>query len=113
MNWKYNGTEIESIEDFPKGVIGFVYLLTNKQGQMYVGQKSLIHKDGRTLSQKAKAELKNSGVSVRKKRYKESDWKSYHGSVKIKPNPFNENNSERTILEFCYSKTQLTYAEVK
>lgn len=113
MEWLYEGRQLSSIEDFPDGAIGFIYLLLNDKGQKYIGQKSLIHKDGRKLSQKAKDELKNKGINPRKKRFKESDWKTYHGSVKIKPNPFNEENTMRTILEVCFSKTQLTYAEVK
>ena len=73
MDWIYNGSEITSIEDFPEGVVGFIYLLVNKKGQKYVGKKSLLHTDTRKLSQKAAVELKIKGISTRKRRYKESD----------------------------------------
>lgn len=106
--WQYKEKTISSIEDMPKGAIGFIYRTELVDGRMYVGKKVL------TFTKTLKP-LKG----TRKKRIstKESDWKDYYGSHPIIKTVL-KNESEklklrRVILEFCFSKKHLTYCELK
>ena len=102
--WKYENKEINSIEDMPEGVIGFVYLVTVKGEYLkYIGKKSLY--SNRTL-------LPLKGKKRKRKVQKESDWKKYCGSNdKIKELLKDGAEFEREILEFAYTKYQLSYLE--
>ena len=41
--WLYENKEFKTIEDFPSGIVGFVYKITNLcDGRIYIGL-SLIH----------------------------------------------------------------------
>jgi len=64
MTWKYNS---EDFIESPKGIEGFVYLITNlTNDRKYIGKKSFWtrRKDKKTGRRKTK----------------ESDWKNYFGS---------------------------------
>ena len=107
--WFYNGDKIESIEDMPKGVFGFVYEVHHiTTGKKYIGKKQLI--SNRTLPP-LKGERKKRKVS------KESNWKDYYGSqIEIKQ-LVKESESlqefDRRILRYCFSKKELTYRELE
>ena len=83
MSWTYKKKTIGELTDFPKNVIGFVYMVTHKPtGKSYIGKKVLFHSKKKKLT---KRELSlYEGVVGRKPTYKietkESDWKSYYGS---------------------------------
>ena len=83
--WIYLKKEINSINDFDKDVMGFVYKVTHiPSGKSYIGKKFLVHTQKRKL---AKKDLKiYEGTPGRKPKYKivskESDWKTYYGSNK-------------------------------
>ena len=41
INWTYKGKEITSIEQFPEGAIGMIYLIENlSNGKKYYGRKT-------------------------------------------------------------------------
>jgi hypothetical protein len=98
MSWRYN--EKEFIEA-PKGIEGFVYLITNlTNDRKYVGKKSFWtrRKDKKTGRRKTK----------------ESDWKTYFGScdelnedVKL----LGEDKFIREILYLCPHKKSMSYYE--
>ena len=110
--------EYNSIEDFPEGVYGFVYIITHTPtNKAYVGKKALHHNLTKKLTKKELAEQSGPGrKSVSKKVQKESDWKTYHGSAKpiiemIKAGK--EDEFTREILILVPNKKLLTYYESK
>jgi len=98
MTWKYND---ENFVDAPKGIEGFVYLITNlTNNKKYIGKKSFWtrRKDKKTGRRKTK----------------ESDWKNYFGScdelnedVKI----LGKEHFKREILYICPHKKSMSYYE--
>jgi len=107
--WYYENKVIESIEDMPEGTFGFVYQVTHiPTGLKYIGKKQLI--SNRTLPP-----LK--GTKRKRKIQKESDWKTYHGSqAEIKTlvkESKDKSEFRRDILQYCKTKKQLTYFEIK
>ena len=98
MTWKYNN---EDYTETPKGIEGFVYLITNLTNERkYIGKKSFWtrRKDKKTGRRKTK----------------ESDWKNYFGScdelnedVKL----LGEDNFLREILYLCPHKKSMSYYE--
>tara|TARA_R110000868_G_scaffold362565_1_gene624714 strand:- start:49 stop:525 length:477 start_codon:yes stop_codon:yes gene_type:complete len=110
--------EYNSIEDFPEGTHGFVYIITHTLTEKaYIGKKALQHNITKKLTKKEIAEQSGPGrKSVSKKVQKESDWKTYHGSAKpiiemIKAGK--EDEFTREILILAPNKKLLTYYECK
>jgi hypothetical protein len=106
--WFYNNEVIESIEQMPQNVFGFIYqsiyIPTNEK---YLGKKVLFF--NKTLPP-----LK--GFKRKRKVVKESDWLTYFGShEKIKEllKEGKQDNFKKEILEFAYNKKHLTYLETK
>lgn len=108
MDWTYKGKKIDSTDDMPEGAVGFVYEVTyTPLKKKYIGKKILEVK--RKL-----APLK--GKKRVRRVTKESDWKNYFGSNDEIKKLLQENkhqNFKREILEFAFSKVQLTYIETK
>jgi len=98
MTWKYNG---EDFVDVPKGMEGFVYIITNLTNhKKYIGKKHFWtrQKDRKTGRRKTK----------------ESEWKSYFGScdelnedVKL----LGKDKFLREILYLCPHKKSMSYYE--
>jgi len=98
MNWQYNG---EIFTDVPKGMEGFVYMITNlTNNKKYIGKKHFWtrQKDRKTGRRKTL----------------ESDWKNYFGScdelnedVKI----LGKEHFLREILYLCPHKKSMSYYE--
>jgi hypothetical protein len=91
-----------------KEAFGFVYCITNKVlNKSYIGKKQCVSK----VKLKPLKGKKNKRVTI-----KESDWKSYTGSSKelnediIK---YGKTNFSFVILEWCNSKFELSYKEIK
>jgi hypothetical protein len=107
-SWKYKNKFVNSIEDMPEGVVGFVYEVTHvSTGMKYIGKKILEHR--RTLPP-----LK--GYKRKRKVVKESDWKGYYGSSKVVKDILKEQGDcsmSREILFFAKSKKQMSYYENK
>ena len=98
MNWQYNG---EVFTEVPKGMEGFVYIITNlTNNKKYIGKKHFWtrQKDRKTGRRKTL----------------ESDWKNYFGScdelnedVKI----LGKEHFLREILYLCPHKKSMSYYE--
>lgn len=97
----------------PEGYYGFTYLIVNEQnGKIYVGKKAFTFNVKKKLSKKARKGTRKR-VEVNKK---DSGWLSYFGSsneLKEDIKVFGEGCFTRYILDFCKSKTELSYMEVK
>lgn len=109
MNWFYKGKEVESIEDMPKGVFGFVYQITHLiSGKIYIGKKQLM--TNRTLPP-LKGERKKRKVT------KEGNWINYFGSQAEMKQLVKESDNleefDRRILRYCFTKKELTYRELE
>lgn len=98
MVWKYNQ---EDFTEIPKGMEGFVYLITNLSNQRkYIGKKHFWtrQKDKKTGRRKTK----------------ESDWKNYYGScdeLKEDIKLLGKENFLREILYLCPHKKSMSYYE--
>ena len=110
--------EYNSIEDFPEGTYGFIYIITHiPTEKAYIGKKALQHNLTKKLTKKELAEQSGPGrKSTSKKVQKESDWKTYHGSAKpiiemIKAGK--EDEFTREILILTPNKKLSTYYESK
>ena len=120
MSWKVKNSkfpkikECKSIEDFPEGCIGFIYMIMDANGKMYIGQKSLYSMRKKNFGKRKIAEI----TDKRKKTYEiiksESNWLTYTGSNKnLNENIKNGLGIQKLILHFCFTKKQLSYYEVK
>ena len=100
--WLYKNKQITSLQDLPSEVVGFVYLIINKEtAEWYVGKKNI-------YSQRTLPPLK--GERRKRKVTKQTNWVQYQSSnesVKEWISPYKE------ILVYCYTKKQLTYEEMK
>ena len=86
--------------------IGFVYMVINKsENKSYIGKKVLwFHRTLKPLK----------GKKRRRKITKESDWLTYYGSnEEIKKLLKEGQQFHRKILQFAFTKKQLTYLELK
>ena len=98
MSWQYNG---EIFTDVPKGMEGFVYMITNlTNNKKYIGKKHFWtrQKDRKTGRRKTK----------------ESDWQSYFGScdeLKDDIKNLGSDNFLREILYLCPHKKSMSYYE--
>lgn len=115
QDWKYvlDNSVIKSVEDFPTGTIGFVYLITNTvTNKIYIGKKKLFIKRRVNTSNKEMRETRK-----RKKDYiRESDWQKYFGSsleLKKDIEKYGSDAFERVILKFCRTQYEMTYYETK
>jgi hypothetical protein len=93
---------------FPENPFGFIYIIQNTiNGRQYIGKKQCVSKTKRNP-------LK--GKKRKRIQIKESDWKTYTGSSKelnediIK---YGKENFTFFILEWCGSKWELGYKEIK
>jgi hypothetical protein len=116
--WLYKDKVINTLEDFPEGIYGFIYITThNPSGTSYIGKKSLFHNIKKKLTKKELAEQTGPGrKSTAKVIQKESDWKTYYGSAKpildmLKEGKYDE--FTREILHLVPNKKLLTYYECK
>ena len=107
--WLYEEKVIESIDDMPEGVFGFVYLIIHgPTGKKYIGKKQL-------MSTRTLPPLK--GERKKRKVIKESNWISYYSSSKELKQLVKESDNlaefHRYILRYCFSKKELTYREIE
>lgn len=112
--WIFKGKEILTIDQCPENSYGFIYLITqNSTGKKYIGKKSLYSyksKISHVLNEKTRRMNK-----VKETIATESNWKEYYGS-NIEINKLirveGKDNFTREILQFCFSKKELTYREL-
>ena len=119
--WKFKGSPIQSVEDMPEGVFGFIYKITHKStGKFYIGKKQVFTERNVKLGKKELAEqalLKKPGRKPTKKLVKKiSDWQNYYGSSEdllLDIKTYGEDAFTREILMFTFGKKQSTYYEIK
>ena len=100
--WYYDEKPVSKLEDIPEGVVGFVYLITNRDtGFYYVGKKSI-------YSTRKLPPLQ--GYKRKRVITKESNWTGYMSSNK---DVQKWKNVDKSILDWAYSKKELTYLENK
>jgi hypothetical protein len=98
MTWKYNNQEFTEV---PKGMEGFVYLITNlTNNKKYIGKKNFWtrQKDRKTGRRKTK----------------ESDWMNYWGScdeLKEDVKELGKDKFSREILYLCPHKKSMSFYE--
>jgi len=118
-NWLYKDKRIESIEDFPEGTYGFIYISVHEpSGKTYLGKKSLYHNVKKKLTKKELAEqpVTRGRKSLTTVVQKESDWKTYYGSAKPIVELIKQGKQKdfmRKILCLAPNKKMLTYLECK
>ena len=97
--------QLQKLDQIP---FGFIYIITNNvTGRQYIGKKQCVSR----IKRKPLKGKKRNRIDQ-----KESDWKTYTGSS----NDLNEDieklgkeNFTFTILEWCGSKWELAYKEIK
>lgn len=97
VNWTFDGKEVLSLEDAPPNVLGFIYIITNHTKKMtYIGRKSML----KPLKKGKKRE--------------EYPWKTYTGSsVALNADIKSGDIYSKEIIQWCFSKAELTYYETK
>ena len=98
MDWQYNGTVFT---DVPKGMEGFVYIITNlTNNKKYIGKKHFW----------TRQKNKKTG----RRQTEESDWKNYFGScdeLKEDVKKIGKEHFLREILYLCPHKKSMSYYE--
>jgi hypothetical protein len=113
MNWTYYGIEFTD-EHIPDKAIGFIYRMSaviNNTSVAYIGKKNFYANTKKKLGKKAapKDKRKKDYIRVSKLAYH-----AYYSSNDILKAAHKKGvQIKREILRICYSKTELTYQEVK
>jgi len=102
--WVYEKNVISTIEDVPKGAYGFTYIITDVDGYFYIGRKALYS----TVTRKPLA-----GTKKKRKVTKQSKWLEYCSSNKYFKELEPWEIVSRTIIDFAYSRKELTYLETE
>ena len=114
-HWTYNGSEITDIKQFPKGAIGIIYRIDNlTNGKYYFGRKTCISNRKKKLTIAEKKLEENKRKTFKYEITETAGWKTYRGSNK--PLLADLNNGDlftKTILQFCFSKAEMTFYETR
>jgi len=116
--WVYNSKPITNLNDFPKDIFGFIYIVKNTEtNKSYIGKKVLYHNKKVKLGKKEVAELTGVGRKPTTKIVtKESDWETYYGSNKEVMQLIKDGKQDlftRTIIKLASNKKLLTYYETQ
>jgi hypothetical protein len=113
MSWIYNGV-VFTDEMIPDGAVGFIYEMStilNGQSYSYVGKKNFHANIKKKIGKKAMP------TDKRLKKYtrvSKASYQNYFSSNETLKKAHKDGNLiKRTILKICFSKTELTYNEVK
>lgn len=104
--WYYQNEVFEPDEDFLKGLVGFVYCMTNlDENKKYIGKKLFWSSKILPITKTRK----------RRKRIKvESDWRNYYGSSQAVMALVERNvHFRRDIIHLCRTKGECSYYEAK
>ena len=115
VNWKYNNKDITSIEQFPEGAIGIIYRINNlSNGKYYFGRKTCISRKKKKLTIAEKKLEENKRKTFKYEVSESSGWKTYRGSNKPLLADLNKGDKyEKIILQFCFSKAEMTFYETR
>lgn len=113
MSWIYQN-KMFTDEHIPDGSVGFVYQMSaiiDGKVVSYIGKKNFFSNTKKKLAKKAIS------TDKRLKKYKvvtKSAYQNYYSSNDVLKQAHKDGIViKRTILKICYSKTELTYQEVK
>lgn len=113
MSWIYEGFEFTN-NHIPEGAVGFIYrmdVIIDGKSYSYIGKKNFFADVKTKLSKKALP------TDKRKKTYKrvrKTVYQNYYSSNEVLKQAHKDGVSiMRRILMICYSKTDLSYQEVK
>jgi len=113
MSWMYQRIDFQD-QDIPNGAVGFIYIMTaiiNGNSVSYIGKKNFYSNKKKPLGKK------KAPTDKRKKTYTRVSKLAYHNyysSNDILKQAHKDGISiKRDIIKICYSKTELTYHEVK
>jgi len=113
MSWIYKGKIFED-KDIPDGAVGFVYQMSaiiNGKAVAYIGKKNFFSNTKKKLAKKAIS------TDKRLKKYKvvtKSAYQNYYSSNDVLKQAHKDGVViQRIILKICFSKTELTYQEVR
>jgi len=123
QEWHYRGKKVTP-ESIPSWAVGYIYCITNTQAideecghtynKPYIGKKALNSTTRSKIGVREKAATKTR--KTYKKTTKSSNWKDYWSSceeLKADKELLGEQAFERVIIEWCYSKKNMTYCEIK
>ena len=113
MNWTYQFKEFTE-DMIPDGAVGFIYqmdVIIDGVRKSYIGKKNFF------ADVKTKLGKKSLPTDKRKKTYKrvrKTVYQNYYSSNEVLKKAHKDGVAiKRTILKICYSKTELSYQEVK
>jgi hypothetical protein len=111
--WVYQGKEFTE-RDIPPGAVGFIYrmdLVLDGKSYSYIGKKNFFSVTKKKLPKKERPSDKRLKDYVVV--YKTNYQNYYSSNTTVKEAARLGVLVKRTILEICYSKTELTYKETK
>lgn len=111
--WTYNGIVFKD-EDIPEGAVGFIYEMSaiiNGKSVSYIGKKNFAANSKKPLGKR------KAPTDKRKKTYTRVSklaYQNYYSSNEVLKQAHKDGIViKRNILKICFSKTQLSYYEVK
>jgi hypothetical protein len=115
INWTYNNKEITSVSQFPAGAIGIIYRIDNlTNGKYYFGRKTCISKKKKKLTIAEKKLEENKRKTFKYEVSETSGWKNYKGSNKpLLADLAKGDNYKKEIIQFCFSKAEMTFYETR
>lgn len=116
VNWEYNGKKVKTIDDLDDKCIGFIYRIDNlSNGKFYFGRKT-IRKIGakKKLTKKEKELIENKRKTYKYVNTEYKGWQDYNGScLPLLEDIKRGDKIRKEIIRLCYSKSELTYYELK
>lgn len=115
IHWTYNNSEITDINQFPNGAIGIIYRIDNlTKGKYYFGRKTCISNKKKKLTITEKKLEENKRKTFKYEVTETAGWKTYRGSNKPLLSDLNSGDLySKTILQFCFSKAEMTFYETR
>ncbi len=115
VNWTYNNKVIDHIDKFPQGAIGIIYRIDNlTNGRYYFGRKTCISNRKKKLTITEKKLEENKRKTFKYEITETIGWKTYMGSNKpLLVDLTNGDNYKKEIIQFCFSKAEMTFYETR
>lgn len=114
--WEYKNKEVNSLEDLPEDCVGFIYLITNlTKNKIYYGRKT-VRKIGakKKLTKKEKQLTENKRKTYKYVNVEYKGWQEYNGScIPLLEDIAKGDKIKKEIVRVCFSKSELTYYEMK
>lgn len=115
MSWLYKGVIFDN-SMIPENAVGFIYEMSaiiDGKAVRYIGKKNFFANIKKPLGKKALAMTTDKRLKKYSRQLKLA-YQSYYSSNKVLKDAYKQGVLiKREILEICYSKGDLTYAETK